>query len=403
MAFTGQYFPFNPIRILATPDGYWAFSAVDGDDFRWPLGHVIVHFDKAFNICEAYALPPMRGASNLYIEPDSTFNFVRHTFTGFSNIEYYRFPLDSLRKLPLFCPSPQPREFIFPVDRTLTMQAREPISIRTLPIQLIPTTPLQAERTTVPLELPTYDVQLLPQDSVCATYTPAFGPDEPDRVTGVEWGDTRAPESAPGTYTLAAAPDGSSRTAVVTVATEQLGCPRTYRDTLTASALDTPDLLALTLDCATGTAAGSVRLAAPTTTLLWDDGAGTDPARAFGAPGTYTYVTLQGNCRARGTAVVTAGDCPTGGALPTAFSPNGDGVNDAFRCAPEALWQLARLEVYDRWGGLQAVAAGPEGWNGRAADGRALPPGTYVYRATYRINDGTSDEAFGRGEVTVVR
>ena len=239
------------------------------------------------------------------------------------------------------------------------METLPDIPVRVLPFEFVERQ-LLSERTTAPFDLPTYDVQLLPQDSVCATYTPAFGPDEPDRVTGVEWGDTRAPESAPGTYTLAAAPDGSSRTAVVTVATEQLGCPVTYRDTVTASALDAPDLLALTLDCATGTAAGSVRLAAPTTTLLWDDGAGTDPARAFGAPGTYTYVTLQGNCRARGTAVVTAGDCPTGGALPTAFSPNGDGVNDAFRCAPEALWQLARLEVYDRWGGLQAVAAGPE-------------------------------------------
>ncbi len=66
--------------------------------------------------------------------------------------------------------------------------------------------------------------------------------------------------------------------------------------------------------------------------------------------------------------------------IPTAFSPNEDGVNDIFR--PTALGPLDayRLQIYDRWGGLIFQSLDPLlGWNGEAANGKPLDPGVYLY------------------------
>jgi gliding motility-associated-like protein len=65
--------------------------------------------------------------------------------------------------------------------------------------------------------------------------------------------------------------------------------------------------------------------------------------------------------------------------VPTAFTPNGDGLND--------LWRLPRLDsypetevwVFDRWGKPVYHSKGREiSWNG-TANGQTLPAGTFVY------------------------
>ncbi|MEO0733431.1 MAG: gliding motility-associated C-terminal domain-containing protein, partial [Bacteroidota bacterium] len=72
---------------------------------------------------------------------------------------------------------------------------------------------------------------------------------------------------------------------------------------------------------------------------------------------------------------------------PTAFSPNGDGINDHFRPLPDGAgcpglrdWELT---VYDRWGGLVFQTADPStGWDGRRND-RPAATGGYVYVLRY--------------------
>ncbi|OAV45996.1 hypothetical protein A3850_019065 [Lewinella sp. 4G2] len=70
--------------------------------------------------------------------------------------------------------------------------------------------------------------------------------------------------------------------------------------------------------------------------------------------------------------------------LPTAFSPNGDGVNDTYAPQPArgscALYANPELRVYDRWGSL--VHAGSEAWDGRVR-GELAAAGTYLVRHTY--------------------
>ena len=61
--------------------------------------------------------------------------------------------------------------------------------------------------------------------------------------------------------------------------------------------------------------------------------------------------------------------------LPTAFSPNGDGVNDVLLVGSGDDIQVARTRVHDRWGGL--VYEGADGWDGFVGGERA-PRGVYV-------------------------
>jgi gliding motility-associated-like protein len=87
--------------------------------------------------------------------------------------------------------------------------------------------------------------------------------------------------------------------------------------------------------------------------------------------------------------------------FPTAFSPNGDGINDAFSIfgGPD-LQRVASLEVFDRWGGLQFSGEDlppndtAAGWNGKRK-GEAAPPAVYVYTARLLMDDGKEHLRYG--------
>jgi len=88
--------------------------------------------------------------------------------------------------------------------------------------------------------------------------------------------------------------------------------------------------------------------------------------------------------------------------IPNAFTPNGDGSNDAFRLAIiEGVVVLERLEVYNRWGQkvYESTDAAAE-WDGRT-DGKDAPSDVYVYKIRYRRGDGSL--VLDSGEVTLLR
>lgn len=94
-------------------------------------------------------------------------------------------------------------------------------------------------------------------------------------------------------------------------------------------------------------------------------------------------------------------------AVPTAFSPNGDGHNDVFYVIGGPIGsKIGVFAVYDRWG--QAVFAvhdaAPDdpayGWNGNI-DGRPAPGGVYVYILRMVFADGTQQVV--KGTVILVR
>jgi gliding motility-associated-like protein len=93
--------------------------------------------------------------------------------------------------------------------------------------------------------------------------------------------------------------------------------------------------------------------------------------------------------------------------LPTAFSPNDDGINDYFTAfSGGEVTKVLRMEVYDRWGGLifQNTDFEPNveayGWNGKQR-GTDVPQGNYTYTFRLLLKDGSEKTA--KGEVMLMR
>ncbi|MBK6609772.1 MAG: gliding motility-associated C-terminal domain-containing protein [Sphingobacteriales bacterium] len=90
-------------------------------------------------------------------------------------------------------------------------------------------------------------------------------------------------------------------------------------------------------------------------------------------------------------------------ALPTAFSPNNDGINDRFALQQnQAITQAAQLTIYNRWG--QRVFSGNafEGWSGALPNNSPAPAGVYVYILTY-INPLSGLTETTKGNITLLR
>ncbi|MEM9929226.1 MAG: gliding motility-associated C-terminal domain-containing protein, partial [Bacteroidota bacterium] len=94
--------------------------------------------------------------------------------------------------------------------------------------------------------------------------------------------------------------------------------------------------------------------------------------------------------------------------VPTAFSPNGDGMNDQFQIYPgPAVVSILSLTIYDRWGNQAFLAATPDpsgipiSWDGRSVNGKMAGVGVYVYVTEVQLFTGEVVER--AGEVMVVR
>jgi len=89
-------------------------------------------------------------------------------------------------------------------------------------------------------------------------------------------------------------------------------------------------------------------------------------------------------------------------AMPNAFSPNGDGVNDLFRVPPSVPLHFLHMSVYNRWGlrVFTGTAAG-DGWDGRWND-HLQPPGTYIWEVQYR-DLATGKTVVKKGTVVLIR
>lgn len=87
--------------------------------------------------------------------------------------------------------------------------------------------------------------------------------------------------------------------------------------------------------------------------------------------------------------------------IPSAFTPNGDGLNDFFQIkgTPVTDWNLY---IYDRWGGIVWSTHNFETlWGGTDYSGTPVEPGTYVYQITG--TDYKLESIAFKGVVTVVK
>ena len=87
--------------------------------------------------------------------------------------------------------------------------------------------------------------------------------------------------------------------------------------------------------------------------------------------------------------------------LPTAFTPNGDGLNDFFGISnPFATGELLAFDIFDRWGNIVFSTTDPlDKWNG-SYKGTPVNPGVFLYRIQFRCE---GEEGVKSGNVTVIR
>lgn len=87
--------------------------------------------------------------------------------------------------------------------------------------------------------------------------------------------------------------------------------------------------------------------------------------------------------------------------LPTAFTPNGDGLNDTYGISnPFAIGEFLSFEIYDRWGSRVFSASDPfQQWDG-SYKGQTVNPGVVRYVLQWVCN---GEERMQTGSISVLR
>lgn len=134
------------------------------------------------------------------------------------------------------------------------------------------------------------------------------------------------------------------------------------------------------------------------TSYLWQDGS-TSSIYTATKPGTYS-VTITDDCGTLTDEVVISPCPPCVVAVPTGFSPNGDGVNDLVHILGDGYTEV-NLQIFNRQGQLLYETSDPgSGWDGTFA-GADQGEEVYVYHLTATCRDGKKKDI--KGNVTLVR
>lgn len=142
----------------------------------------------------------------------------------------------------------------------------------------------------------------------------------------------------------------------------------------------------------------------PTSTYInyeWSTGA-ISSAITVSQPGSYWLdVTDRNNCTGRDSILVSKKDCMEGLYVPSAFTPNGDGLNDQLIPMLFGDVKSFQFQIYNRWGEIIFRTTSPgKGWNGRVA-GKDQDSNVFIWSCTYQFNGKPIESRSGK--VVVVR
>lgn len=136
--------------------------------------------------------------------------------------------------------------------------------------------------------------------------------------------------------------------------------------------------------------------------VVWDDGTlGTH--YTVSEPGIYTVSTYSACGTATKTIEVFQQDCSFELYIPSAFTPDGDGLNDLFKAYGYNI-ETFKITIFDRWGKVVFQSDNMDkGWNGSDfTGGYFVPSGEYPYKVEVQY-DKSMDTEIIHGSVTVVR
>jgi len=88
---------------------------------------------------------------------------------------------------------------------------------------------------------------------------------------------------------------------------------------------------------------------------------------------------------------------------PSAFSPNGDGINDSWIIQNLEQYTNTTVRVYNRWGSLvyDRDQVGGDNWTGNGNNSKPIPVGTYYFIIEYDGFDGQKNNI--TGPITIIR
>jgi gliding motility-associated-like protein len=89
--------------------------------------------------------------------------------------------------------------------------------------------------------------------------------------------------------------------------------------------------------------------------------------------------------------------------MPTAFTPNGDGINDVFQPAGlQTSDKVVQFTIYNRWGQVIYNDNVVHAWDG-TFQGVPQPQDAYIYIFEYRPDNGSGEAVYIRGEFMLIR
>jgi gliding motility-associated-like protein len=108
-------------------------------------------------------------------------------------------------------------------------------------------------------------------------------------------------------------------------------------------------------------------------------------------------------CTISDTVYIEPGTCCEEVFIPSAFTPNADGLNDVFRVVTSAGLQVIQFDVVNRWGEIVwSTDDYTKGWDGFYKGQVAQPNEVFFYVFAYRcLTDGKT--YMRRGDVTAIR
>ena len=113
------------------------------------------------------------------------------------------------------------------------------------------------------------------------------------------------------------------------------------------------------------------------------------------------YAMNEWGCRDSANVIILVND-GMGEGVPTAFTPNGDGLNDVFRLTNLRYQKLVEFSIYNRWGQLvyHNTSDIKKGWDG-TLNGVEQDMGVYSYFVIIARPDG--GQKIYKGDFTLIR